>query len=174
MFYIYCSELISVRNSTYFTQQLNQCNLIFFEEFTEIRTQKMHIWKTYFSRDFLFLSDRQPFKAKNCRYIRTVCDYIQKSNQLGGYLFADMENIQYTKEKLYCISAYCKRESQLIEKSLLLFFFSLWSWVIPGSELSQSSQSGRSTYTVKKRFVSFPSPAGMSLPNSPWAGIMTS
>jgi hypothetical protein len=26
----------------------------------------------------------------------------------------------------------------------------------------------------KKRFVSFPSPAGMSLPNSPWAGIMTS
>ncbi len=30
------------------------------------------------------------------------------------------------------------------------------------------------TYTVKKRFASFPSPAGMSLPNSPWAGIMTS
>jgi hypothetical protein len=29
-------------------------------------------------------------------------------------------------------------------------------------------------YTVKKRFESFPSPAGMSLPNSPWAGIMTS
>jgi hypothetical protein len=29
-------------------------------------------------------------------------------------------------------------------------------------------------YTVKKRFGSFPSPAGMSLPNSPWAGIMTS
>ncbi len=29
-------------------------------------------------------------------------------------------------------------------------------------------------YTVKKRFVSFPSPDGMSLPNSPWAGIMTS
>ncbi len=29
-------------------------------------------------------------------------------------------------------------------------------------------------YTVKKRFASFPSPAGMSLPNSPWAGIMTS
>ncbi len=28
-------------------------------------------------------------------------------------------------------------------------------------------------YTVKKRFASFPSPAGMSLPNSPWAGIMT-
>jgi hypothetical protein len=26
----------------------------------------------------------------------------------------------------------------------------------------------------KKRFESFPSPAGMSLPNSPWAGIMTS
>jgi hypothetical protein len=26
----------------------------------------------------------------------------------------------------------------------------------------------------KKRFASFPSPAGMSLPNSPWAGIMTS
>jgi hypothetical protein len=26
----------------------------------------------------------------------------------------------------------------------------------------------------KKRFVSFPSPAGMSLPNTPWAGIMTS
>jgi hypothetical protein len=25
----------------------------------------------------------------------------------------------------------------------------------------------------KKRFASFPSPAGMSLPNSPWAGIMT-
>jgi hypothetical protein len=25
-------------------------------------------------------------------------------------------------------------------------------------------------YTVKKRFASFPSPAGMSLPNSPWAG----
>jgi hypothetical protein len=31
-----------------------------------------------------------------------------------------------------------------------------------------------SCYTVKKRFASFPSPAGMSLPNSPWAGIMTS
>ena len=30
------------------------------------------------------------------------------------------------------------------------------------------------TYTVKKRFPSFPSPAGMSLPNSLWAGIMTS
>ena len=29
-------------------------------------------------------------------------------------------------------------------------------------------------YTVKKRIGSFPSPAGMSLPNSPWAGIMTS
>jgi hypothetical protein len=29
-------------------------------------------------------------------------------------------------------------------------------------------------YTVKKRFASFPSPAGISLPNSPWAGIMTS
>ncbi len=29
-------------------------------------------------------------------------------------------------------------------------------------------------YTVKKRFASFPSPAGMSLPNSPCAGIMTS
>jgi hypothetical protein len=29
-------------------------------------------------------------------------------------------------------------------------------------------------YTVKKRFANFPSPAGMSLPNSPWAGIMTS
>ncbi len=29
-------------------------------------------------------------------------------------------------------------------------------------------------YTVKKRFPSFPSSAGMSLPNSPWAGIMTS
>ncbi len=29
-------------------------------------------------------------------------------------------------------------------------------------------------YTVKKRFASFPSPAGMSPPNSPWAGIMTS
>jgi hypothetical protein len=27
------------------------------------------------------------------------------------------------KEKMHCISAYCKRESQLIEKSLLLFFF---------------------------------------------------
>jgi hypothetical protein len=26
----------------------------------------------------------------------------------------------------------------------------------------------------KKRFASFPSPSGMSLPNSPWAGIMTS
>ncbi len=26
----------------------------------------------------------------------------------------------------------------------------------------------------KKRFASFPSPAGISLPNSPWAGIMTS
>jgi hypothetical protein len=26
----------------------------------------------------------------------------------------------------------------------------------------------------KKRFASFPSPAGMSLPNYPWAGIMTS
>jgi hypothetical protein len=26
----------------------------------------------------------------------------------------------------------------------------------------------------KKRFGSFPSPAGMSLPNSPWAGITTS
>jgi hypothetical protein len=26
----------------------------------------------------------------------------------------------------------------------------------------------------RKRFASFPSPAGMSLPNSPWAGIMTS
>jgi hypothetical protein len=29
-------------------------------------------------------------------------------------------------------------------------------------------------YTVKTRFASFPSPAGMSLPNSPWAEIMTS
>jgi hypothetical protein len=29
------------------------------------------------------------------------------------------------------------------------------------------------TYTVKKRFASFLSPVGMSLPNSPWAGIMT-
>ncbi len=29
-------------------------------------------------------------------------------------------------------------------------------------------------YTVKKRFTSFPSPAAMSLPNSPRAGIMTS
>ncbi len=29
-------------------------------------------------------------------------------------------------------------------------------------------------YTVKKRFASFPSLAGMSLPNSPRAGIMTS
>jgi hypothetical protein len=28
--------------------------------------------------------------------------------------------------------------------------------------------------TVKKRYASFPSPAGISLPNSPWAGIMTS
>ncbi len=26
----------------------------------------------------------------------------------------------------------------------------------------------------KKKFASFPSPAGMSLTNSPWAGIMTS
>jgi hypothetical protein len=26
----------------------------------------------------------------------------------------------------------------------------------------------------KKRFASFPSPAGVSLPNCPWAGIMTS
>ncbi len=32
----------------------------------------------------------------------------------------------------------------------------------------------RQPYTVKKRFASFPYPAGMSLPNSPWAGIMTS
>jgi hypothetical protein len=32
----------------------------------------------------------------------------------------------------------------------------------------------RIPYTVKKRFESFLSPAGMSLPNSPWAGIMTS
>ncbi len=32
----------------------------------------------------------------------------------------------------------------------------------------------RPRYTVKKRFASFPSPAGMSLPNSPWAEIMTS
>jgi hypothetical protein len=33
-----------------------------------------------------------------------------------------------------------------------------------------------SAYTLhrKKRFGSFPSTAGMSLPNSPWAGIMTS
>jgi hypothetical protein len=31
-----------------------------------------------------------------------------------------------------------------------------------------------SGYTVNKRIASFPSPAGMSLPNSPWAGIMTS
>ncbi len=29
-------------------------------------------------------------------------------------------------------------------------------------------------YTVKKRFASFPSLAGMSITNSPWAGIMTS
>jgi hypothetical protein len=29
-------------------------------------------------------------------------------------------------------------------------------------------------YIVKKKFEIFPSPAGMSLPNSPWAGIMTS
>ncbi len=36
--------------------------------------------------------------------------------------------------------------------------------------------SGIKTWRVhrKKRFASFPSPAGMSLPNSPWAGIMTS
>ncbi len=33
---------------------------------------------------------------------------------------------------------------------------------------------GLERYTVKKRFASFPSPAGMSLPNSSWAGIMTS
>ncbi len=32
---------------------------------------------------------------------------------------------------------------------------------------------GEKAYTVKKSFVSFPSPAGMSLPNSPWAGIMS-
>jgi len=32
---------------------------------------------------------------------------------------------------------------------------------------------GETGCTVKKRFASFPSPAGMSLPNSPWAGIMT-
>ncbi len=31
-----------------------------------------------------------------------------------------------------------------------------------------------SYYTLKQRFASFPSPAGMSLPNSHWAGIMTS
>ncbi len=30
------------------------------------------------------------------------------------------------------------------------------------------------SHTVKNRIASFPSPAGMSLPNSPWAGIMTS
>jgi hypothetical protein len=29
-------------------------------------------------------------------------------------------------------------------------------------------------YTVKKRFASFPSPARMSLPNSPWEGVMPS
>jgi hypothetical protein len=32
----------------------------------------------------------------------------------------------------------------------------------------------RRRYTLKKRFASFPSLAGMSLPNSPWAGITTS
>ncbi len=30
------------------------------------------------------------------------------------------------------------------------------------------------SHTVKKRFANFPSPAGMSLPNSPWPGLMTS
>jgi hypothetical protein len=33
---------------------------------------------------------------------------------------------------------------------------------------------GIDSCTVKKRIARFPSPAGMSLPNSPWAGIMTS
>jgi hypothetical protein len=59
--------------------------------------------------------------------MRTECDYIQKSNQLCGYLFSDREhnqNIQYIHwgKMYYCISACCKRESHLIEKSLLLFF----------------------------------------------------
>jgi hypothetical protein len=40
--------------------------------------------------------------------------------------------------------------------------------------LSHGIRSLYITHTVKKRFASFPSPAGMSLPNSPWAGIMTS
>ncbi len=42
----------------------------------------------------------------------------------------------------------------------------IWGAAIPGQ--------CNKIYTVKKRFASFPSPAGMSLPNSPWAGIMTS
>jgi hypothetical protein len=36
------------------------------------------------------------------------------------------------------------------------------------------SSLAQGTLHRKKRFTSFPSPAGMSLPNSPWAGIMTS
>ncbi len=50
----------------------------------------------------------------------------------------------------------------------------------PNQILSKSSPKTYNTYaekrfcTVKKRFASFPSPTGMSLPNSPWAGIMTS
>ncbi len=42
------------------------------------------------------------------------------------------------------------------------------------SPLLSSQWTGRTTLHRKKRFASFPSPAGMSLPNSPCAGIMTS
>ncbi len=42
---------------------------------------------------------------------------------------------------------------------------------LPSDRIVKAS---KTTYTVKKRIESFPSPAGMSLPNSPWAGIMTS
>jgi hypothetical protein len=42
------------------------------------------------------------------------------------------------------------------------------------TEVCRLRHSGTLSYTVKKRFASFPSPAGMSIPNSPWAGIMTS
>ncbi len=45
-------------------------------------------------------------------------------------------------------------------------------WMIwAAKKLRRASLNG---CTVKKRLASFPSSAGMSLPNSPWAGIMTS
>jgi hypothetical protein len=51
IFYIYYSELISVRNSTYFTQQLNQCNLIL-KSSQKLGLNKMHILKNIIFKGF--------------------------------------------------------------------------------------------------------------------------